>query len=94
MTKSHLFLIPNYKKLLSKHPKGADINAKNPENVNSFFVTEFEVYKAIMSFPNGSGAGPNNFVPQIFKGLLIKSNGNAGLMFLKSLTKLLCLIKL
>ena len=37
------FLIPNYKKLVFKHPKGADINAPNPENIDSFFVAEFEV---------------------------------------------------
>ena len=42
--------------------------------------------------PNGSGAGPDKTVPQIFKDLITKSNGNAGLIFLKSLTKLLNLI--
>ena len=30
--------IPNYKKLVSKHPKRADINSPNPENVDSFFL--------------------------------------------------------
>ena len=50
------------------------------------------MYKAIMSFPNGSGAGPDKLVPQIFKDLNSKSNGNASLNFLKSLTKLLNLI--
>ena len=73
--------------MVSKHPKTADINVPNPENV--FFVTEIEVYKAIMSFPNGSGAGPDKLVPQIFEDLNSKSNGNAGLNFLKLLTKLL-----
>ena len=34
------FSIPSYKKLVSKHPKTADINAPNPENVASFFVTD------------------------------------------------------
>ena len=47
---------------------------------------------AIMSFPNGSAAGPDKTVPQIFKDLVSKSNGSAGPNFLKSLTKLINLI--
>ena len=51
-----------------KHLKKADISAANPENVeNFFFVTEFEVYKAIMFFPNGSGSGSDKIVLQILK---------------------------
>ena len=57
-----------------------------------FFVTEFDLYKAIMSFPNGSAAGPDKIVPQFFKDLVSKSNDSAGLNFLKSLTKLINLI--
>ena len=45
-----------------------------------------------MYFPNGSAAGPDKIVPQIFKDLVSKSNGSAGLNFLKSLTKLINLI--
>ena len=45
-----------------------------------------------MSFRNGSAAGPDKIVPQIFKDLVSKSNGSAGLNFLKSLTKLVNLI--
>ena len=45
-----------------------------------------------MSFPNGSSTCPNKIVPQIFKDLVSKSNGSAGLNFLKSLTKLINLI--
>ena len=71
--------------MVPNHPKRADIQ----ENVDSFFVSEFEVYKAIMSLPNGSGAGQEKIVPLVFKDLISKSNGNAGLNFLKSLTKLL-----
>ena len=78
--------------MVIKHPKTVDINSPDPENVEIFFVTEFELYKALMSLPNGSGAGPDKTVPQIFKDLITKSNGNAGLIFLKSLTKLLNLI--
>ena len=42
--------------------------------------------------PNGSAAGPDKMVPQNFKDLVSKSNGSAGLSFLKSLTKLINLI--
>ena len=52
--------------MVSKHPKRAGIIAPNPKNVDSFSVNEFEVYKAIMSLPNGSGAGPGKIVPQVF----------------------------
>ena len=60
-----------------------------PQTRKTFFVTEFEVYKAIVVFLNGSGAAAEKIVPQIFKDLDGKSNGNAGLNFLKSHTKLL-----
>ena len=43
-------------------------------------------------FPNGSGAGPDKIVPQVFKAPISKSNGIAVLIFLKSLAKLLHLI--
>ena len=45
-----------------------------------------------MFFPNGSAAGPVKIIAQIFKDLVSKSNGSAGLIFLKSLTKLMNLI--
>ena len=45
-----------------------------------------------MSFPIGSAAGPDTIVPQIFKDIVSKSIGSAGLNFLKSLTKLINLI--
>ena len=77
---------------MSKHPKIADLNAPYTENVKSFFVTEFEVYKAIMSFPNGSEAGLDKIVRKFFEDLDSNSNGNARFNFLKSLSKLLNLI--
>ena len=86
------FSTDNYQKLLSKHPQRAKLAAPNPEKLDSFFLTDFDLYKAIMSFPNGSAAGPDKTVPQIFKDLVSKSNGSAGLNFLKSLTKLINLI--
>ena len=45
-----------------------------------------------MSFPNGSAASPDKIISQIFKDLVKKSNGSAGLNLLKSLTKLINLI--
>ena len=45
-----------------------------------------------MSFPNGSAAGPDKIVLQVFKDLVSKSNGSAGLNFLKPLTKLINLM--
>ena len=37
-------------------------------------------------------AGPDKIIPQIFKDLVSRSNGSAGLIFLKSPTKLINLI--
>ena len=45
-----------------------------------------------MFLPNGSGAGPDQIVPQDFKDSISKLNRNAALIFLKSLTKILNLI--
>ena len=63
------FSTDNYQKLLSKHTQQAEFSSPNPENLDSFFVTDFDLYKAIMSFPNGSAAGPDTKFPQIFKDL-------------------------
>ena len=62
-----LFYTDNYQKLLSKHPQRAKFAAPNPENLDSFFVTDFDLYKAIMFFPKKSAAGPDKIVPEIFK---------------------------
>ena len=86
------FSTDNYPKLLAKHPQQAKFAATNPEILDSFFVTNFYLNKVIMSFPNGSAAVPDEIVPQIFKELVSKSNGSAGLKLLKSLIKLINLI--
>ena len=86
------FSTDNYQKMLSKHPQRADFAALNPENLDRFFVTEFDLYKAKMSIPNRSAAGPDEKVPQFFKDLVSKLNGSAESNFLKSLTKLINLI--
>ena len=41
------FSTDNYQKLMSKHPQRAKIAAPSPENVDNFFVTDFDLYKAI-----------------------------------------------
>ena len=73
------FSTDNYQKMLSKHPRQANSAALNPENSDSFFVTDFDLFEAIMSVPNGSAAGPDEIVPQIFEDLVSKSNVSAGL---------------
>ena len=50
------------------------------------------MYKAIIFFPNGSSAGLDTIVPLVFKDLISKSNGNARLILIKSLNKLLNLL--
>ena len=77
---------------MSKHPQRAKFEAPNPENLDSFFVTDIDLYKAIMSFPIGSATGPDKIVPQISKVFVSKPNGSAGPYFLKLLTKLINLI--
>ena len=42
------FSTDNYQKLLSKHPQRAKFAAPNSEKLDSFFVTDFDLYKAIM----------------------------------------------
>ena len=79
----------NYKKLLEKHPCRSLNNIPDPDSTESILVSDYDVYKAIQSFPNGSGAGPNCVAPQVFKDLTNKSNGDTGLDLLKSLTKLI-----
>ena len=86
------FLTDNYQKLMSKHPQRPNFAALNPENFESFFVTERDLYKAILSFPNRSAADPDKSVPQVFIYRGSKSNGTAGLNFLNSFTKLINLI--
>ena len=60
----------------------------NPENVDSFFVTGFEVYKGILSFQ----LIRESDCSQVHKDLISKPNGKSGNNFLKSFSKLLNLI--
>ena len=43
-----------------------------------FFATEFEVYKAVMSFSNGSGAVRTRLFPKIFKTLSVNQTEMRG----------------
>ena len=40
---------------------------KGSDKACVFFVTAFDLCNAIMSFPNGSAAGPDKIVPKIFQ---------------------------
>ena len=46
-----------------------------------FLVTEFEVYKAIMSFPIGLEAGADKIVPKFLKNFLVNQTENKVLDF-------------
>ena len=86
------FTVDNYAALLLKHPQKDMGPLPDPSNVESFQTSEFFVHKALMSFPNGSSAGPDCIAPQILKDLTAKSNGQTGLNFLKALTSLVNII--
>ena len=73
-------------------PQRAKFAAPNPEILDSFFVTKFDLYKAIIFFRKDQQQVYKKF-PQIFNDLASKLNGSAGLDFLKSLTKLINLIE-
>ena len=77
----------NYQKLLYKHLQRAKFAAPILENLNSFFVTNFNLHKATLSFLNGSAVVPDKIAHHIFK-----SNGSEDFNFLKSLAKLINLI--
>ena len=81
-------------RLAASDDKIAPFATDNYQNscLSTLSEPNFDLYKAIMSFPNGSAAGPDIIVPQIFTDLVSKSNGSAELNFLKSPTKLINLI--
>lgn len=47
-----------------------------------------DVYDSIYSFPNGSSSGIDGIRPQHLKDLVAKSNGDAGIKLLQSITNL------
>ena len=68
--KAAFFSTINDQKILSKHPQRAKIEPPNPKNLDSFFLTDFNLYKVILSLPNGSAAGLDKIVPQNFEDLV------------------------
>jgi hypothetical protein len=58
------------------------------ENVDYLSVSEDKVFKAIMSFPNGSSAGLDGIRPQHLKDLIGKSSCDAGQRLLSEITRL------
>ena len=75
------FSTDKYQKMLSKHPQRAKFAAPNPKSFDSFFVTDFDLYKAIMSFPNGSAAGPDKMFIKFLKVLLVSRMAMQDLIF-------------
>lgn len=77
--------------LQSKHPQPSRILHMPPPPLISddcLQVTQYLVKKAISSFANGSGSGPDGFRPQFFKDIISLSAGNAGTEALKAITDL------
>ena len=86
------FTVDNYAALKLKHPQRESCSVPDPTDIDCFSTSEFFVYKALMSFPNGSSAGLDGISPQILKDLTAKSNGQTGLNFLRVLTNLVNVI--
>ena len=86
------FTVDNYATFMLKHPQRELCSVPDPTDVDCFSTSEFFVHKALMSFPNGSGAGLDGISPQILKDLTAKSNGQTGLNFLRALTNLVNVI--
>ena len=67
----------------------ADFDCRTPLQVP--IDTEL-IRNAITSFPNGSGGGPGGLLPQHLKDLTGPSAGDGGVLLLKALTSLICLM--
>ena len=60
-----------FRSLLDKHPSLSSSSSPPPPAPTSIFpVTEPEVARAILSFPQGSSGGPDNLRPQLLKDML------------------------
>lgn len=80
-----------FNELLKKHPipSREQIWPQPPHaQTVSLIVDVFEVKKAILSFPSGSGSGIDGLLPQHLKDLISHSAGDSGVKFLSCLTKL------
>ena len=79
--------------LRSKHPEPhPDSSLPNPPSVDDVDValqlTEWQVQKAILSFPGGSAGGCDLFLPQHLKDLISKKSGEQGPRLLSVITRL------
>jgi hypothetical protein len=74
--------------LKSKHPSPRinQFPTQLEENEQHLIVSEDQVSKAILSFPNGSAAGMDRLRPQQLKDLLCKSTGDSGQRLLHAIT--------
>ena len=86
------FTVDSYAGLKLKHPQSETCSVPDPRDIDCFSTPKLFVHKVLMSFPNGSGAGLDCISPQIWKDLILKSNGQAGLNFLRILTNLVNVI--
>ena len=75
------FLIPNYEKMHISTQKKDDKNATNPKNIDSFFKTEFEVYKAKKSISNGWRTGRTRLFPKLLNAFLENQMAMRGPVF-------------
>ena len=84
------FSVETLEALKLKHPAAASpIVPPTPPTCVSLTVDVQEVVKAIISFPPGSGGGPDGLRPQHLKDLTSKATGTAGTNLLSSLTNLI-----
>ena len=86
------FRVENYAGLELKHPQRETCTVPDPTVIGCFSTSEFFIHKALMSFPNDSGAGLECISPRTLKDLIAKSNGRTGLSFLRALTNLVNVI--
>ena len=78
-----------------KHPPPhADSSINNLEQASPlpFPIDADLIMKAIVSFPNGSGGGPDGLLPQYLKDLTGPSAGEGSVLLLKSLVGIITLI--
>ena len=72
----------------SIHPLGDSVSDINPDQIPTASVmTESSVRKAILSFPNGSGSGPDLLRPQHLKDIISPSLGASANSALRSISR-------
>ena len=61
------FTVDKYAALKLKHPQRETCSVPDPTDIDCFSSSELFVYKALVSFPNGSSAGLKGIPVQILK---------------------------